>query len=115
MTNRSIAWIAGVLGLLCAAGPLRAQTVVQVSELTSTETSERLILTAQVSQSATANTFEWRFTLPNPSANSVHLTAFTVAPRCDLTNAVVTGTPEGWVFAKSLTGELKIVWPWIPD
>jgi hypothetical protein len=115
MKNRSIAWIAWIVGLLCAASPLPAQTVVQVSELTSTETSERLILTSQVTRSETANTFEWRFTLRNPEGNTTHLAAFTVAPRCDLTNAVVTGTPEGWTFARSLSGELKIVWQWVPS
>jgi hypothetical protein len=115
MRKQPIALAVSALGLLWTfAAPVCAQTVTQISELTSTQTGERLILTAQVTRSESANSFEWRFTLRNPTENTVRLGAFTVSPRCDIGPAVITATPEGWVATKDVAAENKVVWQWIP-
>jgi hypothetical protein len=113
MQRRFIAGIAGALGLLwgiTAAAYAQAETVVQISELTSTGTAERLILQAQVSPTDPAASFEWRFTLRNTEGNTVRVAEFSVSPRCDLTGINIIGTPEGWTATTETAGDGRILW-----
>jgi len=94
-----------------------AQTVTQVSTLTSTTTGETLLLTTTVvPSSAQAGRFDWRFQLQNPVGNTVRINSFTAAPRVDLSSLTIVRSPVSWVPASVADSNVgKIVWNWLPD
>jgi hypothetical protein len=92
-----------------------AQTVTQVSTLTSTTTGEVLQLTASVVPVAGSNRFDWSYRLTNPAGNTVRITSFTAAPRVSLDSLAIARSPVDWVPARVMGPEPKVVWSWLPD
>jgi hypothetical protein len=101
--------------LLGAARLGAAQTVTQVSTLTSTTTGEVLQLTATVVPVSGSNRFDWSYRLSNPAGNTVRINSFTAAPRVDLGSLVIVRSPIDWVPARVNNGESKVVWNWLPN
>jgi hypothetical protein len=102
----------------CLVGVTRlgaAQTVTQVSTLTSTTTGEVLQLTATVVPLSGTNRFDWSYRLSNPAGNTVRITSFTAAPRVSLDSLAISRSPIDWVPARVDGAEGKVVWSWLPD
>jgi len=102
----------------CLVGVTRlgaAQTVTQVSTLTSTTTGEVLQLTATVVPLSGTNRFDWSYRLSNPAGNTVRITSFTAAPQVNLGSLAITRSPIDWVPARVDGSEGKVVWSWLPD
>jgi PEP-CTERM motif len=103
---------------VCLLGAARlgaAQTVTQVSTLTSTTTGEVLQLTATVIPVTGSNRFDWSYRLNNPANNTVRINSFTAAPRVDLSSLAIVRSPVDWVPARVANGESKVVWNWLPN
>jgi hypothetical protein len=114
---RNCSYRLGII-LACLLGVARlgaAQTVTQVSTLTSTTTGEVLQLRASVVPVPNSNRFEWNYALTNPAGNSVRINSFTAAPRAVLDSAVITRSPVSWIASKAGGPEPKIVWTWLPN
>jgi hypothetical protein len=101
--------------LLTVVRPGAAQTVSQVSTLTSTTTGEVLQLRATVVPVPNTNRFDWNYELTNPAVNTVRISSFTAAPRAILESAAITRSPVSWVASKGGGPEPAIVWTWLPD
>jgi hypothetical protein len=104
--------------LVCLLGAARlgaAQTVTQVSTLTSTTTGQVLQLRASVVPVPNTNRFDWNYELTNPAVNTVHISSFTAAPRAVLDSAAITRSPVSWIASRTGGPEPKIVWTWLPD
>jgi PEP-CTERM motif len=101
--------------LLGAARLGAAQTVTQVSTLTSTTTGEVLQLSASVVPVPGSNRFDWSYRLTNPANNTVRINSFTAAPRADLSSLAIVRSPVDWVPARVTSGEQKVVWNWLPN
>jgi hypothetical protein len=111
---------AGILGLILmvlagAAGGAAAQTITQVSTLTSTTTGEVLQLQAVVAPVPGTNRFDWRFELTNPAGNTVRIDTFTVAPRTSLEALSSVRSPMGWYAASTAGPDPRIIWRWLAD
>jgi PEP-CTERM motif len=101
--------------LLCVTHLGSAQTVTQVSTLTSTTTGQVLQLRATVVPLPNTNRFDWNYSLTNPAVNTVRISSFTAAPRAVLDSAVITRSPVSWIASRAGGPDPKITWTWLPD
>src|SRR5712664_2497427 len=90
-------WIIGnLLALFVGTVPATGQVTSLGSQLTSTITSQVLLLNTRVT-SLGGGMYRWSFTLEDPFPNTVRIGFFTVAPRCDLSQISNLLTPPGWI------------------
>src|SRR5262245_46486683 len=103
--------IALVLG--AGMGQAYGQSAILDSRLTSTLTSQELLLNTNVFPIG-GGLYRWQFTLQNPFANTARIRFFTAAPNCDLSQITNIQSPAGWIFQVFRQGQApdapKINW-----